>query len=487
MISVRVLAPEVVVALGAVVTLLIPALASPRARPGIRRWLGWAAVGLILVALGLELWLGATVGSLFSGGVVQDRFALAAKAAVLLALLVAVASADWDVEALPGALPLAFLSALGAMTAASAASLPALWAGVALAVLAAAAGLSRRVRGEVSRELEMQVREGAARAVVTAGALLLLSGVAIAYLMASAAPGLPGVQSALAAAPGVSLPLALISILGLGSLAALMVLAPFRFGAEVASAASPLGAGVAAGLGAAGAGIGLLKLGAALAPAALGWGPGLAAAATGTALLAGVGLVGAGRVRTALSLLSASQLAWVVAGVAAHDSDGLSAALLLLGAGVIAVGAAPVLAGALEAGVAVGEAGGLAGFARQEPARAAGLVLAAVSLAGLPPLAGFFGEFAVAAALASNHLFWVIGLLLVGGLLAAFGAVRLAQGAFLEGTEDAGVRVARRGVRAFVPASAGAGLVVVLICAYGLFANPISGLAVQAAEALGLR
>jgi len=158
-----------------------------------------------------------------------------------------------------------------------------------------------------------------------------------------------------------------------------------------------------------------------------------------------------------------------------------------LGAAVVALCAAPVLLGSLEASVILAEVGGLAAFARREPARAAGLALAGLSLAGAPPLAGFFGEFAVAAALAADHLFWLVGVLLVSGLLAVFGALRIVQGAFLEGTEEPGLRAPRRGSRVFVPASVGGLLVVLLLCAYGLFADPISGLAFQGAEALGLR
>ena len=45
----------------------------------------------------------------------------------------------------------------------------------------------------------------------------------------------------------------------------------------------------------------------------------------------------------------------------------------------------------------------LAGMGALRPARAAGLALAFLSLAGAPPLAGFFGEFAVAAALAPER------------------------------------------------------------------------------------
>lgn len=481
----RALAPEVLVAFGAVATLLIPALAAPRARPGIRRWLGWASAALVLVALGVELWQGATVVTLFSGGVVQDRFALFAKAAALLGLLAVVVTADWEVEAMPGALPLAFLAALGTMVAASANTLPAVWAGVALGVVAAAAAAGRRVRGQLAAEVETAAREGAARALLVTGALLMLLGVAAAYLMAiGSTADLATLQAGLSRAPAVTLPFALVSLLGLGALAGLLLLAPFRYGAGRSAATSPMGGGVAAGLGAAAAGVGLVKLAGALAPAGQGWAPGLAVVAAAAALVAGIGLVGRVHSGSWAGLLGLSQLAWVVAGVAAHDAQGLTAALLLLGTSVIALGGLAGLLGTADFAAAGG--GDAAAFARSQPARAAGVALAGISLAGIPPLGGFFGQFAVATAVTANHLSWLLGLLLLAGLLAAYGAVRLVQAAFLEGPEEAAGRAPRRGRLAF-QATAGATLVVILVLAYGLFANPISGLAFQGVEALGLR
>ncbi len=482
--SVRVLAPEVVVLLGALASLLMPALASPRARPGIRRWLGWAALALAVVAFGLELWLGATVATLFSGGVVQDRFALFGKAAILLALAVVLACADWEVEAMPGALPFAFLAALGGMVVASAASVPAVWAGLALAILASVTAAGRRVRGEVQAAVEAALRGSAARAVVLAGALLMLAGLALAYLMATGSTaGLLTLQSVLGQRAGVTLPVALAATLGLGSVAWLLVMAPFRFGGGSLPAASPLGSGVAAGLGAAGAGLALVKLAAATAPEAAGWGVALAVLAGAVALVAGLALAGRGlAVRTWAAVAGCAQLAWVVAGVSAHDGPGLTAALLLLGAAVIALGGLSVLAGRLEA--AAGTLA-LAALARTEPMRAASLILGGLSLAGVAPLAGFFGEFGVGAALVGNRLEWLAALLLVAGLLTVYGVVRVAQATFLEGPEETSARGARLGrAAAAAPGPVAFGL---LVCAFGLFANPISGLAMQGAEALGLR
>src|SRR5207237_4992 len=76
-----------------------------------------------------------------------------------------------------------------------------------------------------------------------------------------------------------------------------------------------------------------------------------------------------------------------------HDQRGGAAALLLVGALLVSATAAPVLAHGMQG------SGGPAGLGRRDPLRAAGLSLALLSLAGAPPLAGVFGEFAVAAEL----------------------------------------------------------------------------------------
>lgn len=485
--SLRALAPEFLVGLGAVVSLLVPALAAPRSRPGIRRWLGWSCAGLAVAALLLELWLGAAVGTLFSGGVLVDRFALGAKAAILAGLIAALAAADWEVEALPGALPFAFLAALGGMVVASSASLAAGWAGLALAVGASLAALSRRVRGDLPPAAEALARDGAARAAVTAGALLLLLALAAGYLMAvGGAASAAELGARLAGATSVSLPTAMVCLLALGSAAALAVLAPFRYGAGLSALTSPLGVGVASGLGAGAAGLAMLKLGAAVAPSGIGWGPGLLAGASGLAVAAGAFLAARPSLRAAMALLGALQLAWVVAGVSAHDAQGASAAVFLLGAAVVALAGGPVLAGNLEAAGAAD----LAGLGVREPARAGALAVVVLSLAAVPPLAGFFGQFSVAASLAGENAYWALGLLLLGGLLGAGGAVRVARGALVDPAAEESrptARTAARRPRGTGRMGTGAVLVAAGLFAYGLFANPIWGLAGQGAAALGLR
>jgi len=88
--------PEGLVVAGAVVLVL---MARVWRRP--RWWLPTAVAALALIALLFELWVGATLASFFGGAYVQDRFALFAKSAVLLAAALAIAVADWSDEEAP--------------------------------------------------------------------------------------------------------------------------------------------------------------------------------------------------------------------------------------------------------------------------------------------------------------------------------------------------------------------------------------------------
>lgn len=474
-----VLAPEALVVATAGATLLLSGPRRARARAQARRWAPRAVLLALLVALGLELWLGAQVGTLFNGGFVQDRFALFAKAAVLIALAAGVAAADWDLERLPGPLPAALLGGFGVMVTASGAGLFTVWTGTALAVAAAASALAWRPGGVAAAAGLEPPGAAAVRALTAAGTLLMMVALAFGYVHAVAGgSSFDLVRGALARAPS-TLPLALPLLVGLGGLVALLVLAPLGFGAGAEG--SPFARGAAAGVGSAGAGVALLKVGGALAGAAATWSPALAVAAAGLVLLAGLGAALAPSPRRAVGLLAVSQLGWVAAALATHGQAGLGAGLFLLGAAVVAATAAPVLLADIEL------ESGLAGLGARQAARAAALALAACSLAAVPPLAGFVGVFLVAGALAGAGLYWVVTLALLGSLLAAVGAVRIAFAAFLAEEEEAHRAPVRAPSSRVLPSTfAGAAAVVltVVLAGYTLLANPISGLAMQGAAAL---
>jgi NADH-quinone oxidoreductase subunit N len=192
--------------------------------------------------------------------------------------------------------------------------------------------------------------------------------------------------------------------------------------------------------------------------------------------LGGLRAATASSARAIVAWLVVAQVGWLAAGLAVHDRRGSAGALLVLGALLLAAAAAPALAA---------DDGGdvqLAGLRRTQPVRAVGLTILLLSLAGVPPLAGFVGQLAVAAELIRSNLAWVLAVGLLGSLLALFGVVRAIRLMYVEpGPEPS--RGARGRPRSWSPVPLAPAVLVLL---YTLLANPISGLALQGAAALKL-
>lgn len=465
-----VLVPDALVVVAAVALLLGGRLGWFSGR--IRRYLPAAAAGVALMAFLVELWVGSTLGTYFGGAMVQDRFALFAKAAVLLTATLALATADWTAEdSLSIGLAMPLLAAFGVMVAASSADMVGLWAGLELAAASAIVLVSLR-RADLG--LRLLVAGGVASG-------LVLVGLAFVYATTGNVD-LTAVRDVFARVLP-TLPLAIPVLLLLSGLAMRANLAPFHLaGLSAELGASPLGAGLTLGVVALAAAIVAIKLAAALIAVS-------AVYVLFVEVLAAVAMVGGGAAaiaahapRARLAYLAVSQVGWIAAGLVAHYRVGLAASLFLLGAFAVAATCGPAVLGRAEGGEMA-----IHGLAGQRPARAAGLALAMLSLAGAPPLAGFFGEFAVAAGLAQSGHFELLGLGLLGWVLGMVAAVSTLRVLFIQSPlEDA-----RRGTMVLpvltTLSTAGAVVLCAVIVAYGVFANPIMGMADQGAEALGLR
>ncbi|HSS39589.1 MAG TPA: proton-conducting transporter membrane subunit, partial [Polyangia bacterium] len=429
-------------------------------------------VVIALIAFGVELWAGATLGTYFGGALVQDRFALFAKAAALLAAAAAIATADWTAEdALSIGLAMPLLAAFGVMVAASSADIVGLWAGLELAGAAGIVAVSLR-RPDLA--LRLLVAGGIATA-------LFLVGIAFVYATTGNSD-LSMIRAVLLhVAP--TLPLAIPVALLLGGLALRAGLAPFHIASVPAElGASPLGAGLVLGLVALAAGVVAIKLAAALLPVPAVFSPYLS-------VLSALAMVGGGAAalatrspRPRMAYLATSQIGWVAAGLASHYRAGIAASLFLLGAFAVAAACGPVLLGRAEGGEAA-----IHGLGGVRPARAAGLALAMLSLAGAPPLAGFFGQMAVAAGLAQSGQWGLLSLGVVGSILSLAAVVGTLRVLYIQSP----LEESRRGPSALPAVGGFSTLAAVAFCfviaAYGVLSNPILGLADQGAEALGLR
>jgi NADH-quinone oxidoreductase subunit N len=463
--------PEAMVVAAAVVLLLMGRFRPAQLRRLRSRLPAWAAI-VLLIALGIELYVGGNVGSYFGGGLVQDRLALFAKAAGLLAAATAIAVADWPSEESPSvAIAMSMLALFGLMVIASAGDVVGVWAGLELAGAAGVAALAVR-RPDLGLRLLVL---GAAASAMT------LLGLAYVYATAGTADLLGIRLVLLGTAP--TLPLALPVLILLGALAFRAAVTPAQVAAGPAlPPASPLSTGLVVGLVAAAALVAAVKIAAALSPVSGVYSPYLE-------VVAGLAMVGGGAAalavrtpRARIAFLAAGQAGWVLAGLATHDRGGIGSAVFLLGAFVVAATAGPAAVGATGLAEAA-----LAGMATLRPHRAAALTLALLSLAGAPPLAGFFGEFAIGSALARSGHFELVALGLLGTLLSVMAALGTLRVMYLQNPLDE----ARRGAAAlpvWTRLSAGAAIAIcVVMMAYGLFASPILALADQSAEGLGLK
>src|SRR5258708_24928133 len=216
-----------------------------------------AIVALVpLAALGSERWAGATLATYFEGGLVQARFALWARAAVLLTAAIAFAVVDWTAEdSLTIGLAMPLLATFGVMVAASAGDVVALWAGLEVAGVAAVVMVAVR-RPDL-----------ALRLLVTGGVASALLLIGLAFLYASVGTSSLATMRAVLFNGTPTIALAIPVFLVMSGLAARAALAPFQLASIPASlGASPLGARLVLVLVAAAAATVTIKLVGALAP-----------------------------------------------------------------------------------------------------------------------------------------------------------------------------------------------------------------------------
>jgi NADH-quinone oxidoreductase subunit N len=467
-----VLVPEALVVAGGVLILLAGRFGWLSGAA--RRRLPAVAAFVVLAAFVVELWAGATLATYFGGALVQDRFALFTKAAVLLTATLAIAAADWAAEdSATIGLAMTLLATFGVMVAASSADLVSLWAGL---ELAAAAGVVVLAIRRPDLGLRLLVAGGVASG-------LLLTGLAYLYATTGNAD-LTAIHDVMFAGYAPTLSLAIPVLLLVAGLAVRAGLAPFQLATLPAGlSASPLGAGLLLGLVAVAAATVTIKLAAALVPVPAIVSPYLEVLAAIAMVGGGAAALAARSPRARIAYLAAGQVGWVAAGLATHYRAGIAASLFLLGAYAVAATCGPAVLGRAEGGEPA-----IAGLGSLRPLHAAGLALAMLSLAGAPPLAGFFGELAVGAALAQSGQFALLALGALGSVLSLAAVVGTLRVIYIQNPLDE----SRRGTAAALPvvttlSSAGVVAFCLVVAVYGFLGNPILGLANQGAEALGLR
>lgn len=402
------LIPEMTIAITAMLVLLLGAFLPPRLKGFLT---ALTALGLLVAFLDV-VQEGAIPGVVFSGMYVRDAVTATLQGIGLLAALLAVwLSADYLTAARfehGEYYALLLVAALGAMLLAASADLLMIFLGletlsIPLYVLAAFAR-------ERSRSQEAGMKYFLLGAFSTA---FFLFGLALIY-GAIGTTSLEGLATRAATAP----PLMLVSGIGLATigLGFKAAVVPFHAWAPDVYEGAPLPVtaymSVIAKVGAFAAMLRVFSM--TLAAQAHQWSPLLAAAAVLTMVLGNVAAVRQTNLKRLLAYSSIAHAGFILLGVVAATRSGASAVVFYLVAYTfMTVGAFGVLLMLQRGGEEAESLTDLVGLARRSPGLAIAMTLFMVSLAGLPPTAGFFAKLYVFSAVLESG---GVGVAIVGVL-----------------------------------------------------------------------
>jgi NADH-quinone oxidoreductase subunit N len=150
--------------------------------------------------------------------------------------------------------------------------------------------------------------------------------------------------------------------------------------------------------------------------------------------------IGQRNIKRLMAYSSITHMGFVLMGLAAGTQAGAQAMLIYLAIYLVMnVGVFAFILNMERDGKPVTDIGALGLYSRQEPARAAALAVLMFSLAGVPPLVGFFGKFYVLVAAVQAGLVWLALAGVVAAVIAAFYYLRIVYlmyfGARVEGLD----------------------------------------------------
>ena len=187
-----------------------------------------------------------------------------------------------------------------------------------------------------------------------------------------------------------------------------------------------------------------------------------------------------------LGYSSIAHAGYMLLGVAAMNSAGSSAILYYLGAYLFTILAAFTVICVVMRGVEGDDISAVAGLHQRSPLLAASLSLAMISLAGIPPLAGFFGKFLLLKAVVEKGAvepgcYWLIAVAIIGVVISLYyylGVVRAVY--WSKGEPDA------RNIQVTLPIRVALYGCIAAMFYLGLFPNRMVDIAMQAVAGLKL-
>ena len=154
--------------------------------------------------------------------------------------------------------------------------------------------------------------------------------------------------------------------------------------------------------------------------------------------LGAVAAIGQRNIKRLMAYSSISHMGFALMGLAAGTQAGVEAMLVYLAIYVtMNLGTFAFILSMTRDGKPVADIGLLNGYASREPLRALALMVLMFSLAGVPPLVGFFGKFAVLLAAVDAGMTWLAVAGVIASVIGAFYYVRIVYYMYFGAETDA--------------------------------------------------
>jgi multicomponent Na+:H+ antiporter subunit D len=152
--------------------------------------------------------------------------------------------------------------------------------------------------------------------------------------------------------------------------------------------------------------------------------------AAATMLIGVLGAIAQDDIRRILSFTIINQIGYMIMGLGFFTIAGIAAVVFSIVHHIVVKTSLFLIDGLIEQATGSNRLSRIGGMVRTAPVLAAMFLVAALSLAGIPPLSGFISKFALIAAGIADGQFAVVAVALVVSLLTLFSMIRIWMGAF---------------------------------------------------------
>jgi NADH-quinone oxidoreductase subunit N len=209
------------------------------------------------------------------------------------------------------------------------------------------------------------------------------------------------------------------------------------------------------------------------------WGQIIAFLAVGSMFVGAIAAIGQRDIKRLMAYSSISHMGFAMVGLAAGTEAGVQAMLVYMAIYVtMSIGVFAFILTMQRDGVAVTSIDNLRQFSKAEPLRALAVLVLMFSLAGVPPLVGFFGKFTVLLAAVNAGMTWLAIAGVIASVIGAFYYLRIVYFMYF-GAESDPMDSVPAPVQATMLLACAAIMVLGVINLFG-----IEGMAALAAEAL---